>query len=220
MNTDTLERIKAQRRMIYGDPRTCHAGIASMWAPLLRPHWLDIKLGRPVAEHVVALLMAAFKLNRMKEVFSADNYDDIQNYLGFAREWQAERPSLQRPIRQRIFVAGPYSSETGSGREENVHRAASIGLDLVRRGHFVHVPHTMTHNWHGDLPYEEYIDMTFNILDEWATAFYLIAHSPGADRELGHAQALGLTIYESLDDVPMLRDPTRVSPRRFDDETA
>lgn len=73
---------------MYGDPEENHHGIAMMWACLLQP-WAD-KISRmePLPTHVVALMMAALKLNRMRRVYKKDNYDDLKVYLGFAEEWQ------------------------------------------------------------------------------------------------------------------------------------
>ncbi len=85
-----LEAIKKARQRIYGDPRENHRGIAQAWAGLLQPHARAIGRGEPLPEHVVALLMAAMKLNRMRRVFHQDNYDDLANYLAFARAWQCE----------------------------------------------------------------------------------------------------------------------------------
>ena len=83
-----LEAIKSDRQQVYGDPLENHEGIAKIWAPLLQPHWMDIRDGIPVPAHVVALLMVGLKLDRMRLVFSQDNYDDLRNYLSFAEEWQ------------------------------------------------------------------------------------------------------------------------------------
>lgn len=88
--SDRLAAIKAERQKVYGEPKENHAGIAQMWAPLLQPHADRIKSGEPIPTHVVALLMVALKLDRMRLAFSQDNYDDLRNYLSFAEEWQKE----------------------------------------------------------------------------------------------------------------------------------
>lgn len=86
---DHLAAIRAERGKVYGEPRANHQGIAMMWAPMLEPHWQAIKDQKPLPEHVVALLMALLKIDRMRLTFHADNYDDCANYLGFARQWQS-----------------------------------------------------------------------------------------------------------------------------------
>lgn len=86
---DSLTTIQHDRQAIYGDPVENHRGIAMQWAPMLQPHWEAIRDMQALPPHVVALLMALVKVNRMRRVFHADNYDDAQIYLNtFAREWQ------------------------------------------------------------------------------------------------------------------------------------
>lgn len=91
-----LDSIKNERRKVYGEPRENHKGIAQMWAPMLQP-WADrIAKGIPIPEHVVSLMMALLKIDRMRLVFHKDNYDDCKNYLGFSEEWQSD-PSTPIP---------------------------------------------------------------------------------------------------------------------------
>lgn len=93
-----LEAIKAERQKVYGDPAKNHDLIAAAWAGLLQPWWRRIAAGVPVPRHVVALLMAAVKINRMRLAFSKDNYDDLAVYAGdFAKEWQAQYDAETRP---------------------------------------------------------------------------------------------------------------------------
>lgn len=82
------EQIRAERYRVYGDPLENHRGIAQMWAPLLQPYWRTICDGEPIPPHVVALMMVALKLDRMRLVYHQDNYADLRNYLSFAEEWQ------------------------------------------------------------------------------------------------------------------------------------
>lgn len=210
---DHREKIKADRQLVYGNPRQNHIGIAQMWAPLLQPHWLPIRNGNPLPEHVVALLMAALKLDRMRLRYHSDNYDDAINYLEFAREWQAESvPPRTEDGRLRIFVAGPYSAEKIEDRLNNVCNAAKVGLALIKKGHLVYVPHTMSHYWHGALPYEAFMDQTLPIIREWATALFYVGSSPGADRECFLAKQLGLPVFSTLESVPGAADPPDESP--------
>lgn len=90
----TDEKIKAERQKVYGDPLENHKGIAQMWAPLLQPHADAIKAGEPIPPHVVALLMCALKLDRMRIAYHEDNYADLRNYLSFAQEWQRGEATL------------------------------------------------------------------------------------------------------------------------------
>lgn len=87
---DTLMQILAERGKVYGEPKQNHEGIAMMWAPMLEPHWQDIRDQKPLPPHVVALLMVLLKVDRMRITWHQDNYDDARNYLGFAEKWQKE----------------------------------------------------------------------------------------------------------------------------------
>ncbi len=90
MSKTDLEQLKADRQKVYGPALQNHAGIAQMWACLLQPHAERIARMEPLPPHVVALMMVALKLNRMRIEFHKDNYDDLTNYLSFAEEWQRE----------------------------------------------------------------------------------------------------------------------------------
>lgn len=324
---DKLAEIRKDRGAIYGPPKLNHEGIAQMWASLLQPHWEAVRDQRPLPPHVVALLMAALKLNRMRLAYHEDNYDDIANYLLFAKEWQSADGEAEKPVscknaviqmqntpdairnflknykaefdraveeklaardkgeddpvffawgssagtpqildrktgkpmvvtdpdagkaspstsplpykcpvpgctftslceipkfrdwckcphreplvanpaydvRERIYVAGPFSAPSFDGVIRNVREATDTGLALAKKGHLVHVPHGATMPWHRKLPYEYFMELDFSLIEKWATALFFVGSSPGADRELKRAQELGLKIYRSLDEVP------------------
>lgn len=88
----TLEEaeIAYERQKVYGDPWINHLGIAQGWAGILQPWSLRIAQMEPLPPHVIALLMATLKTNRMRMIFHEDNYDDASVYLNFARTWQRE----------------------------------------------------------------------------------------------------------------------------------
>lgn len=89
--TDRLASIMAERQKVYGDPKENHEGIAMMWAPLLSPHAEAIGRQEPIPAHVVALMMCALKLDRMRLTYHADNYDDAHNYLSIAQDLQSSK---------------------------------------------------------------------------------------------------------------------------------
>jgi len=83
------DQLIKDRGEVYGDPRESHCAIAMAWAPLLKPHEQRIANMRPLPEHTIAQMMAAFKLCcRSRLRFKQDNYDDMRAYIGFAEEWQ------------------------------------------------------------------------------------------------------------------------------------
>jgi len=56
-----------------------------MFTGLLENHY-QIKLPHAVPARMVALMMAAVKLNRDAFRFKQDNHDDAKNYLDIAKE--------------------------------------------------------------------------------------------------------------------------------------
>lgn len=113
---------------------------------------------------------------------------------------------------ERIFVAGPYAPRGVSLHDapriaqRNVDRAIEIGNELMRRGHYVHIPH-LTHYMHCHSSCTEdlggwYYDMDDSYIDHWATALFHIAPSPGSNAERKRAEKRGLTIYTKIEQVP------------------
>jgi len=103
-----------------------------------------------------------------------------------------------------IYVSGPYSGKTPRDVQMNVDRAIAIACDLIRRGHSPYVPHLM-HQFYlhpdGDFDYEKFMWLGMEYLKK-CDALFLIASSPGADRELRLARTLGLKIYYYVGEVP------------------
>jgi len=97
--------IAAERQKVYGDPKINHDGIAQAWAGLLQPFALHIAEMKPIPPHLVALMMAALKMNRMRMIFHDDNFDDLNVYMAFARAWQKTDAS-------QTVVIGPRPSPT------------------------------------------------------------------------------------------------------------
>ncbi len=189
----------------------------------------------PVPVHVVALLMVALKLNRMRLRHKKDNYDDLAVYLQFAEEWQEEwerdreadlTPAQRLDLRtERIYIAGPYSNPVPLEVARNVEDAVDYAAYVMAKGHHVYCPHAATHgiDLHvrrrselDDFPtapfsYERWLSQCLDIIDKWATAVFIYADSPGALREVEYAKSLNLTIYRSLDEIPDLRGDERVA---------
>lgn len=108
----------------------------------------------------------------------------------------------------RIFISGPYSGKTPEEVHLNVCRALDAAQKLIGKGHCPFIPH-LTHFLHlylltrhgQSFDYETWME-----LDEaWLRCCAAILHlgtSPGADRELAMARALGLVVYRAVDEVP------------------
>lgn len=107
----------------------------------------------------------------------------------------------------KIYVAGPYSADSAEQIVRNVNAALDAGLRLARRGHQPFIPH-LTHflEMRGQetgegLAYEWYLAYDHF----WLTccdALLLLAHSPGADKELMWAKQRGLLVFMSEDEIP------------------
>lgn len=108
-----------------------------------------------------------------------------------------------------IYVAGPYSAPSAAERQYHVEAAMNVGLALLQRGHAPVIPH-LTHffasyirRMHGEsLPYETYMAWDAELL-YCCDALFLIASSPGADREVAAAERLGLSVFRAIDDIPV-----------------
>lgn len=106
-----------------------------------------------------------------------------------------------------VFVSGPYSADTAEAIQRNVDRAMQAGLDLYRLGHIPFIPH-LSH-WLDayqrrvgfGLQYEDYMAMDRAMLHRCDSVLYLGA-SPGADREVEEAEAIGKHVYRSLAEMP------------------
>lgn len=205
-----LDAIKRDRQAIYGDPRENHRGIAQMIASLLQPWWRRIKAMEPLPEHLIALIMSQVKQNRKRRVFHDDNYDDDAVYnLQFARAWQRTcEPSIYetedwKPRPKRVYVAGPYTAPTPEGIEANCQRAVNVSAEVMRRGHDAFCPHAATHPlaqiYKAD--YERWMQFDFGIIFTWADCLLCYQSSPGADREVIYAKALGLPVFYSVDEL-------------------
>lgn len=109
-------------------------------------------------------------------------------------------------MKERVYVAGPYSALTTAGVESNVHRAATIAVDVMRKGHYAHCPHTATHllevlDGRQSISYEDYMALDFSLIEKWATVVLKFASSPGADREEEFAKKLGIRVISSVDEL-------------------
>lgn len=108
----------------------------------------------------------------------------------------------------KIYVAGPYTADSDEKILDNVHTAIDIGIQLIKMGHVPFIPH-LTH-WvekravrtaQGSIPYEKWLAYD-NVWLEYCDAIYVIARSPGADKELLRAVEQGMWVYTRMDQVP------------------
>ena len=107
----------------------------------------------------------------------------------------------------KVYIAGPYSAPTEEARLANTMRAIEAHIELVQKGHQPFCPHLcfFTEEHARDLgiefTYEEWFKCSVVYLRHCDALLHL-AHSPGADRELGMAMAIGLPVYLTTEAVP------------------
>jgi len=134
--------------------------------------------------------------------------DEIVDWLRSSAPVDDAELGPSAPTPERIYVAGPYSGETQDAIRANVRRAAKFADAIMRLGHDAHCPHTATHEvdemGKHELGYERWMRLDLGILEKWATGIFVIAPSPGVDREVKRAEELGLKVYRSLSSLPDL----------------
>jgi hypothetical protein len=102
-------------------------------------------------------------------------------------------------MRERIYVAGPYSLGDVA---ENVHKAFKAANDLADLGFAPFVPH-FTHFWHllFQRPYEFWLELDNQFLPCCQAVLRLPGQSIGADKEVALAERFGIPVFH---DIPTL----------------
>lgn len=92
----------------------------------------------------------------------------------------------------RCYISGPYSSDPIKGTEE----ALRVGTIAYANGFYPYVPH-LSHFWHERHPmvYERWLELDLEWLEACDILVRLPGESKGADREVAHAQKLGIEVY-------------------------
>ena len=208
---ELYEMIRQNRSEVYGEAFDNHQGIAQVWACILKPHWRDIRLGKPIPAWVVALLMMGVKYNRMRLTFHEDNFTDELVYMSMVKKWQKEWADSQKNLAkvERIFISNPIEAISESPTQDEklkiIQAAAEAGVECLNRGHLVHIPHMSTALMDGKVDTGSIKSLDLDILRYWASAILYLGPNSCKDSGLNLAQQLGLRIYRSLDEIPTLR---------------
>lgn len=107
--------------------------------------------------------------------------------------------------RLRVYVAGPLTGPNPKTIYDNIERAEKVGVDVIKAGHLPVVPHSLSQGVHEQHTAETGTELSW----EWwmqfcerelATCDVLLCYdrSPGADREVAHAIALGIPVIDSV----------------------
>lgn len=100
----------------------------------------------------------------------------------------------------RVFVSGPYTAPTRREVEENVWTAIRAMHRLMDHGFAPLVPHLAHYaELRRPRPYEQWMALCFAWIPQAQAMFRLPSESPGADREVELARAIGIPVFESED---------------------
>jgi hypothetical protein len=102
------------------------------------------------------------------------------------------------------YVAGPFSSNPAL----NTHRAAMVAYQLFEEGVFAFVPHVrlLEDTIAPGRSYEDWMAFCLAWLERSDAVLRLPGESPGADREVAHAQELGIPVFFTVADLLAVRD--------------
>lgn len=104
-----------------------------------------------------------------------------------------------------IYVAGPFSSATRAGVEENIRAAELDGIEIAKLGGFPVVPHSNTshRDYERVQPYEFWIAGTAALLLGCNALYtmHLWRSSKGASAEVELAYNSGMRVLKNLGDV-------------------
>lgn len=108
-----------------------------------------------------------------------------------------------------IYVAGKYSAPTIKERLANTNTAIDEGIKVLLKGHYPVIPHFSHYiniKLKHQLSKEWWYQMDFQVLQK-CDGIVAISDSEGVRGELDYAKQHGITIYNSIDDIPDLNEP-------------
>lgn len=123
------------------------------------------------------------------------------------------------PPKRVIYTASPFRSPLGPwGIFLNVRHAEKMALEVWKRGAVALCPHLNTANFQGALPDSVWLEGDLELLDR-SDALLLSGEwnkSEGCQMELRHAQAKGIPVLISLEDLDRFlgREPEKPAPTK------
>ena len=106
-----------------------------------------------------------------------------------------------------IQIVGAYRADTINQMHENIHTARDYGIEILKLGHYVFIPHTHTALMDGIVPDQHFLKMALHYLT-FADAIFKLPHwfeSKGSIIEIEEAKRLKLKIYDSLHQIERVR---------------
>ena len=114
-------------------------------------------------------------------------------------------PSVRR---LKVYVSGPLT--TGGASWDKMNRALDVGRTLIDRGYSPLVPHyTYLLDRDGAVPHDVWMEVDLPWVEAADVVLRLPGESRGAAIETDHAEACGVPVYHSLDELPppLVREP-------------
>jgi hypothetical protein len=100
-------------------------------------------------------------------------------------------------MKKRVYIAGPYSR---GDQAVNVRTAIFVADAVLALGYAPYLPH-LTHFWHLLSPkeYEAWLRLDLHWLDVCDYLLRIPGDSPGADREVQRAAAIGIQAFYGIE---------------------
>ena len=104
-----------------------------------------------------------------------------------------------------VYIAGPYRASTQTVIDRHVRRASKVGAELCALGYAALVPHSMTAHWddHYGVSIEAIMAADFELLGRCDVVLVLPGWeaSEGTKAEIAHAEACGIPVYYSREEL-------------------
>lgn len=94
---------------------------------------------------------------------------------------------------KKIYVAGPYTHEN---KDLVMYRVAKIGAIIIHAGAIPIIPHFSHHiEKYFPFPYEKWMEIDFQLILSCDCLYRMHGYSPGADREMIHADMNKIPVH-------------------------
>ena len=118
---------------------------------------------------------------------------------GTATMENAMAPDTTRPRRLRVYIAGPLTNPDWAQRRQNVLAAIDVARHLIVAGYAPLCPHLFDYMAKNEeIPYEMWLACDFAWLEIADAVWCIPGQSPGTEREVALARALGIPVVSSL----------------------
>lgn len=103
-----------------------------------------------------------------------------------------------------VYIAGQYSAPTYRETQHNVQAARDLGLEYLKAGYAIYIPHTMIAHCEDEVSYGAYMAQCFEVIRRCDVIALLPGweDSPGAVREKEKAEEYGLDVHEHFSKDP------------------